>query len=110
MNEEGPTGVDDAPNNEFAAIANLAWDKGENPSTIIVEEISSTLGEDPLDLPPLYEYIDPEALDTLLHYAADHQIDDTEVAFNYCDYSINIVSNGYLSIFKRHPTQSVDVE
>lgn len=36
------------------------------PSEAIVLEVASRTGMDPFDLPPLYQYVDPEALDRLV--------------------------------------------
>ncbi len=57
---------------------------GERPSTAIVTAVASVLERDPLELPPLYETVDPDALDSLLQHA--HRTDDTathEVWFSY---------------------------
>ncbi|WP_339102838.1 HalOD1 output domain-containing protein [Haloterrigena salinisoli] len=57
--------------------------------TEIVTRVSEMEGTDPLDLPPLYDSIDPEALDRLA--------DSSDIRFEYAGYSIAI-ENGTIAI------------
>lgn len=48
-------------------VADVAYegDGGRAPSDAVVDAIAAVSGEDPRDLPPLFESIDPDALDLL---------------------------------------------
>ncbi|RQG98677.1 HalOD1 output domain-containing protein [Natrarchaeobius oligotrophus] len=43
----------------------LAEKNGETPVHAVIEAVAETTDSDPLDLPPLYEAVDPDALNTL---------------------------------------------
>jgi len=51
-------------NGDSASEAQFAI-RSSAPSTAIVEAVAETTGVDPLDCPPLWEVVDPEALDAL---------------------------------------------
>jgi hypothetical protein len=38
------------------------------PSEVIVDAIATAAGVDPLELPPLYEFVDPDALNSLFRH------------------------------------------
>lgn len=38
----------------------------DRTSTRVVHAVAATTGHDPLDLPPLYDVVDPDALDSLI--------------------------------------------
>lgn len=64
-------------------------DEPAPPSEGIIEALAEETDTDPLALPPLYETIDPEALDRLF---ADR--DDGTVTFSYCGYAVTVQHNG----------------
>lgn len=51
----------------------------------VVTAVTAKTGQDPLELPPLYEAIDPEALDT-----ACETLDSGEVTFRYANHHITV--------------------
>lgn len=59
---------------ECEPVVNAEFEEfsGESPSEVIVEAVAAAAGVDPLELPPLYEYVDPESVDTLVdgHHGA----------------------------------------
>jgi uncharacterized ParB-like nuclease family protein len=55
----------------------------------VVDELASKLACDPVEIDPLAESIDPEALDTLM--AADT---GTKVTFEHAGFTIHASSNG----------------
>lgn len=58
----------------------------------IVMEVAERERVDPLELPPLFEAIDTEALAILL------EGDDVRVSFTYCGYRITVTSDEQLTI------------
>lgn len=52
----------------------------ESPSTTVIQTVAIEKGSDPESLPPLYEAIDPDSLDSLLDSASNG---DVEVEFEY---------------------------
>lgn len=62
---------------------------GDKPlSCAVIDCVSKVDGGDPESRPPLYDAIDPEALDNLFHDRTDG-----EVTFTYLDYEITVTSD-----------------
>lgn len=59
-----------------------------SPSVAVVTTVATLENMDPVDLTPLYEYIDPDSLDTLLTSG-----DDVSLSFSAYGYSVNIVGS-----------------
>jgi len=59
----------------------------------IVDHVASATGTDPLELPPLYESVDPDALNALVSGPGD-----VEVSFLYADREVCVESGGEISI------------
>lgn len=62
----------------------------------IVREVADRKGVDFTDLPPLYDEIDPEALETLADSLAESQ--RGEIRFTYCGYDVLIDSDGHVIV------------
>lgn len=58
------------------------------PSRAVVQAVASIEGIETLELPPLYESIDPDALDALFRGDADGRI-----TFTYNGYTITVLQN-----------------
>lgn len=61
----------------------------------IVEATTDVAGTDALDLPPLYDAVDPDALEAL--YDRDG-VDGPEVAFSYADCGVTVHGDGSVSV------------
>lgn len=62
---------------------------GEPVAERIVQAVADSTDDDALELPPLYDTIDPEALDALVT-----RISDGEVSFNYAGQRVTVQSDG----------------
>lgn len=69
--------------------------RGRSVSSAITLEVASHTGEDVEDLPPLYEYVDPEALDRLVSRQSA-----CSVRFSYLDFDVR-VDSGSITIAER---------
>lgn len=58
----------------------------EQPSTAVVFAVADALGRDELDLPPLGDAVDPDALNALLPTASS----DVTVTFRYAGFEIDV--------------------
>jgi len=68
-------------------------------STQIIEAIAETAGVDPLELPPLYEAIDPEALDTLIAGSEANQSASPDIIeFAYADYTVTVYGDQTIEV------------
>lgn len=61
--------------------------------TAIVEAVAAVSDRDPADLPPLYETIDPDALNTLLGPAGERSDRPLAVSFAYFGYGVRVDRN-----------------
>lgn len=64
----------------------------ESPSHAVITNIAEQEGIDPLDMsPPLYDVLDPEALDRLLEPRYDGTArPDVDVTFTYRGYTVTV--------------------
>ncbi|WP_435156476.1 HalOD1 output domain-containing protein [Haladaptatus sp. DFWS20] len=72
----------------------------ESVTTTIIERIHAHEDISPNDLPPLYEVIDPEALDLLFATKRDGSPRSTpgSVSFQYQDYLVTVTSENDVTI------------
>lgn len=63
-------------------------------STTIVEAVAEEAGVDPTALPPLYERVDPDALDTLFEPASGGFSRTRKLQFTYWGYVVTVGFNG----------------
>ena len=66
---------------------------GESPSERVVRGVASAAGRDPLELPPLFGSVDPEALD-----ATVRTISDGTVSFRFAGYEVAVDSGGEVEL------------
>lgn len=59
------------------------WEDYPNPSDAIIDAVAAVTNRSPLELPPLYGFIDPEALDGLVSAGVSGIIEDITVSFHY---------------------------
>jgi hypothetical protein len=73
---------------EWNETETVFWaDKHESPSEAIVTAIAAKERVTETGLPPLYNQIDPDALDTLV---AGQSTDDIQISFTYSGYTVRI--------------------
>jgi hypothetical protein len=65
------------------------------PSERVVRSVAALTDTDPVDLPPLYDAIDPEALDRLVDSQADSEC---EIAFQYAGTEVYFSEPGDLHV------------
>ncbi|MEY7849186.1 HalOD1 output domain-containing protein [Natrarchaeobius sp. A-rgal3] len=67
----------------------------DSPSLRVVDALASATDTDPLDLEPLYDVVDPEALDQLFR-------DDVDVSgrvqFSYDGHAVEVGSDGTVTV------------
>ena len=71
----------------------------ETPSLEIIEQVASLEETDPIALPPLYDTIDPDALDSFFHSSAsDGAQAESTVRFTYCGYDVRVGADGDVAV------------
>lgn len=71
----------------------LSDGSGAAASMRVVRRVACETGTDTAELPPLYDAIDPEALDAVVGSAAT-----TSVTFTYADYVVSVDADGTVSV------------
>lgn len=66
------------------------------PCETIIAGVAERADEDPMDLPPLYEAVDPDAIDTIVRDGRSVQ-----VTFEYAGYEITVAGPNDVAIHER---------
>ena len=67
--------------------------KSETVSENVIHSVAARANADPLDLPPLYNSMDPEALE-----AGIKAISDGKIQFEYAGYSVTVYSDETITV------------
>ncbi|MFA9418413.1 HalOD1 output domain-containing protein [Natrinema sp. HArc-T2] len=80
-----------------STIDPVAYTENENGSVTqaIIAAIAEESGCDPIELEPLYEYIDPDALNTIFNSRSEADTDHTEtyLEFTYNAYRVAVTAD-----------------
>jgi len=69
----------------------------ERTSVVIARKIASIEGDDPKELEPLYDVIDTDALDDLVHSSDSQHV---TVEFEYGEYTIRVDGPGEITVLR----------
>lgn len=85
---------------EIDGVVRASYDSSTtNPSTIIVESVAEATGREPTAIEPLYESIDPDALDALLRTKEPSGNTDTvTVSFVFADRHVTVHGTGEIIV------------
>jgi len=65
------------------------------PSTAVIETVAAACDRDPLQLEPLYEVVDPDALDALIRSSGGGPVaDGPTVTFEFAEKSVTVHGGG----------------
>ena len=70
----------------------------DTPSTEVVAAVATTTGIDPLDLPPIYDYVATDALDSLLTASSTADCHTARVSFSYAGLEVTVDGDGGIEI------------
>lgn len=76
-----------------------SFDPADRPSEAIVTTVASVTGEEPVELSPLYDAVEPDALDALFEHAG--RTDDPgsqTLTFAYVGYQISVSGDGTIEV------------
>ncbi|MXV62942.1 hypothetical protein GS429_12860 [Natronorubrum sp. JWXQ-INN-674] len=91
--------ADAAETHEPSYVATFDPDAGERASEAVVTAVAALVGAKPIELEPLYDAVDPDALDSLVDHA--RRVDDAgthELRFTYEGFDIGVQSDGQVRI------------
>lgn len=67
--------------------------RGRSPTLAVIQSVARVGDREPIDLPPLADYVDPEALDELI---GSHS--DVAVQFDYAGVEVEIDGSGAIVV------------
>ncbi len=70
------------------------WSRTSQPSVAVVEAVAAVTGRDSVDGPPLYDFLDPDALDALADVRDAGTATDVCVEFVYDGVDVTITGDG----------------
>lgn len=73
----------------------------DSASVAVVRSVAAVSGEDPVEMDPLYDAVDPDALDSLYRSSRRTQ-NETKltIEFSYNGYRVRLSGDGELSLFE----------
>lgn len=74
------------------------WRTAPRPSLEVVETVADATDRDPMDLPQLNDYVDPDALDKLLGSVAAKDAEPAHVTFDYDGVRVTVDSTGAVTV------------
>jgi hypothetical protein len=96
MTDESKRSSADEPDvTDDPVCAQYDW-SSTSPSTAVIETVAIAVNREPTTLEPLYESLDPDALDTLLcpTGSASEDAETVTVSFNFVDRQVTVHSRG----------------
>jgi hypothetical protein len=84
----------DTPSGKNGAIRGEYDWTSTAPSTAVIETVAIACNRKPTRLEPLYEAVDPDALDALVRSSGDSPVADGTVTFEVADKSVTVHSGG----------------
>lgn len=81
-------------------ITRHRWTAATPPTHAVVESVAQRAGVDETELPPLYDAIDPDALDAIFDHRGDWPSDaGPRVIFSYAGFEVTVEHDGWLTIY-----------
>lgn len=69
------------------------------PSTAVVEMVAISADRDPIDLQPLFDSVDPDALDAIIRQDGVTRTDgDAHVSLRYAGHDVTVRSDGEVAV------------
>lgn len=79
-------------------LGRTVWSDSTRPSVQIVETVAEATEQDPMEMPQLNDYVDPDALDKLLGAAAAKGAETAHVSFDYDGVRVTVDSTGAVTL------------
>lgn len=80
----------------MSTVAGQSGDQGDSVTQVIVERVAAERGVEPLELPPLYQAIDPEALEALITSSSEGQ--ELRLTFSYGGHRVSVTESGSVEV------------
>lgn len=71
---------------------------GEKPSMTIINALATAMGVEPTELPPLFEIVDPDAVDSLFSNNTSSPGAEAMLSFNYRNWNVFVNADGRIRV------------
>jgi len=88
----GDLGVDISPNKVI--VREFDWNSREEPALTVINTVATVAGDDPTQLGPLSNTVDPDALNALWKPEQNENRSSSYVQFDYEDCRIRLTGDG----------------
>lgn len=78
--------------------ADYSEGSGRTPAEAVIDALAEASGVEPVDLPPLYDVVDPEALDRLFRDRDDEGALGRVLAFSVEDWNVFVADDGSIRV------------
>lgn len=93
----------ETPHSDTAEEVSTVCRQGRVSETIVLT-LAETMGKDPLTMEPLYDVVDPNALDRLVDSASGH----LKIEFSIADCAVTVYGDGEIVVTPLETTQAQD--
>ena len=90
----------DGRNERRSAEHRYEWPDDTDLSVAVIEAVASVSGRDPTEIEPMYEYVDPDALDALFE-SGERRTAGSTVSFPVADHLVVAHSDGEIAVYPR---------
>lgn len=70
----------------------------QSPAEVIIDALAAAAGVDPIDLPPLYEFVDPDALDNMFNRHEGAEEAEALLSFKVDTWNVFVRADGRIRI------------
>ena len=70
----------------------------ESPSEVVINAVAAAAGVDPIELPPLYEFVDPDALNTLFERHTGTEDAEALLSFKMQTWNVFVRADGKIRV------------
>lgn len=88
-----------SPEPQVACRLHHDWDRDTDVNMTILEAVSEATDTDLIDLPSLYEHIDPDALDSVFRHSSGTRQAEGSVSFEFAGHPITVHSSGEIVVY-----------
>jgi hypothetical protein len=84
---------------ECTPVVDARYDEGDlSPAEVVIEALAEATGRDSVELPPLYDFIDPDALDTFCEHRGLETSDNRILSFTVGEWNIFVGDDGRIRV------------
>jgi hypothetical protein len=88
------------PEDDAEPVVQAHYSNDESASEAVIRVLAAAEGVEPTELDLLYDFVDPEALDSLLNKSVTSDGQPTVIEFGVLDYRVVVSSDGQITVLE----------